>query len=709
MSVDEALRHLAIETKLEEVDPTVLPVIFDAARSDKPGDNTEKAIATIQRALAGVTATSHSPDTWPVGLISHGNTCYLNSLLQYYFSMAPFRDFVLDYDKHKYDVAKHGEKKQRVGYVFVNSVQIKGSQVFADDLKHLFQRMIKDPSRSVKPEQDLVCRAFLELKDYALLTADQDGMDIESSDLEAAAEKKLPEGPTVPAAINEEDRHQSDASSATLQASVNGEDTDIQMKNSESKPLTPPASPGSEAVDKNQQPVTAPPLPPRHRKHSTARGKALALAQEKARAQQDVTEVHDAIMDRLRFGLIPSGEEEGGEQEDALRNLFRITVSETRVKDGSDEKPQNQFTTVIQVDVPSEPLDIYSALDSFFDLQRFDTDANGVPKTGFKSIVTAPPVLQISIPRIDFDPVTKESFKSTHCLKLEDELFLDRYIDSSSSDILPRRKACWGWRRQLRALKKEQRALSLPAADLDGPDAVKETANFLNNLGDIEKDLKEVGMDGLNVDTALTHELAYDASQQAERLTALEKEIAELETQLQNQFTDTKHVKYRLAAVFFHRGSVGHGHYWVYIHDFENVSTRCSNSRAYNIADLKQDIWRKYNDDQVEQFTKIEEILEAKTWHDGTPMYAVYVQDDKKNDIIKPVCRAPEQLPTPASSSNDQNGWEDVPMNDADGSADDNINVVDPRKITAQQTNGEPETSNAGWDQPREVPGGVKW
>lgn len=85
-------------------------------------------------------------------------------------------------------------------------------------------------------------------------------------------------------------------------------------------------------------------------------------------------------------------------------------------------------------------------------------------------------------------------------------------------------------------------------------------------------------------------------------------------------------------------------------------------------------------------------------------MYAVYVPDDKKTEIIKPVCRAPEQLPTPTSNSNEQDRFEDVEMKDGD----DNI-TVDPRKLTwGAATNGQDE-SDADWDKKRTVPAGVKW
>lgn len=37
--------------------------------------------------------------TTPPGLKNIGNTCYLNSLLQYFYNVKPIRDMVLDYDR----------------------------------------------------------------------------------------------------------------------------------------------------------------------------------------------------------------------------------------------------------------------------------------------------------------------------------------------------------------------------------------------------------------------------------------------------------------------------------------------------------------------------------------------------------------------------------------------------------------------------------
>lgn len=181
MNVDEALRLLGVDVALDGIDATIWPQIFEAARADKPSEQTERAISAVQQALAGPSSasnTAHSPETWPVGLVSHGNTCYLNSLLQYYFSLKPLRDIVIDYDHYKMDTTKSQDKLERVGQRRVSTKEIQGGQKFADELRHLFERMIKDRGPAVKPEQDLVCRAFLDPRDFAELEEDYDGVQV---------------------------------------------------------------------------------------------------------------------------------------------------------------------------------------------------------------------------------------------------------------------------------------------------------------------------------------------------------------------------------------------------------------------------------------------------------------------------------------------------------------------------------------------------
>lgn len=670
MNVDEALRLLGVDVALDGIDATIWPQIFEAARADKPSEQTERAISAVQQALAGPSSasnTAHSPETWPVGLVSHGNTCYLNSLLQYYFSLKPLRDIVIDYDHYKMDTTKSQDKLERVGQRRVSTKEIQGGQKFADELRHLFERMIKDRGPAVKPEQDLVCRAFLDPRDFAELEEQRKAS--ESAIDDSVAANGIDEN--KPAS----DAGQSRASSATLQADEDAQKADVKM-NGVDMPPTPPASPGQKPADQQANGPAPPPLPPR--RFSTTTSDTLRQAQEKAKEQQDVTEVHDSITQRLRAGMQPKGADDRGEQSDALRDLFAIGMSQTTLSDTTSSKPEQISDSSIQLNVPTEPSDLYSALDDYFDPQAV---AEGSEKQQYRSILNLPPLIQINMPRIGFDKVKNQAFKSDVSLRLEDELYLDRYYEDGDTGVLERRRSAWGWRKKLMELKKEQKALRSTTMGLEGPAVVSETAKYVKDLEKINQELQAIGEEPIEADAQMSLALEADASYQTERLLSLNSEIEGLQGKLTGTFDDLKDKKYRLYAVFFHRGGSSHGHYWVSIHDFKN------------------DVWRNYNDESVTEVAKdtLQDIFEARTWHHGTPTYAVYVRDDLKEDYVEAVRRAPEAAPAPA-----ENDWQDINMADAPAQQPNG------GKGTASPPELIPEGGEQNWDEERSVPG-IDW
>lgn len=665
MNVDEALRLLGVEAALETIDPTLWPQIFSGAREMKPSEQTEQAIAAVHKALAGPSAgaaSAHPPETWPVGLVSHGNTCYLNSLLQYYFSLKPLRDIVTDYNEYKMDTSESQEKLERVGHSIMSIQEIQGGQKFADELRHLFERMVKDRGPAVRPEQDLVCRAFLNPKDFAQL-------EISRKNDESAIDESAVQPDALPNGAGEETKEanagQSRASSETLQADESAPSEDVKMNGSEMPP-TPPGSPGQKPADNSTNGPAPPPLPAR--RFSTTTSDTFRQAQDKATQQQDVTEVHDSIIQLLRAGLRPTGAGQGGEQIDALRDLFAIGLSQTTLSRGSSSKPERiPDDTNIQLNVPREPTTLYSALDAIFDLQTV-----GEEKQQYKSIVELPPLIQINMPRLDFTR-EKGQFKSEVALRLEDELYLDRYCEGGQVDILERRRLAWRWRKQLLELKKEQKALTSTKVGVDGPTAVLETAKYLQELDELNKDLWALEEEEIESDSTLAAALKADSAFQTQRLAALSGEIETLEAKLTGTFDDLKEKKYRLYAVFFHRGGSSSGHYWISIHDFKN------------------DIWRNYNDESVTEVpsSQLQEIFYADKWQHGTPTFAVYVRDDLKDTYVQAVCREPEEEP---------------PMHDLemlDAPLNGNATTVNPIELVK-------EGGNNAWDVEREVPD-VKW
>ena len=70
----------------------------------------------------------HPPGEWPVGLQNIGNTCYLNSLLQFYFTVKPLREIVLNFDRHKMAIDVENLKNKRVGSRKVSKKEVERAQ-----------------------------------------------------------------------------------------------------------------------------------------------------------------------------------------------------------------------------------------------------------------------------------------------------------------------------------------------------------------------------------------------------------------------------------------------------------------------------------------------------------------------------------------------------------------------------------------------------
>ncbi|KAF2764303.1 cysteine proteinase [Teratosphaeria nubilosa] len=690
MSVKAAFVRLgnAVENP-DEVDQSMLEFIIQEARIQRPGDQTEQAIRTIHEHFASKASKQVNPASWPVGLKSRGNTCYLNSLLQYYFAVKPIRDLVLNYDKYKLPITRDTKKTETVGLVPITRAELVGSQGFAKELQSLFERMVKEPTGEVQPGADLVCRAFLDPRDHELLATDAPVTD-EAAEMR---ERKDPDVDRAPGATRQNDSVnaiEAGQDPAASNQSFQSEDqsSDTKMANGES----PTTSPKSHQNDKMastdiDDADKRPPLPPRR----TTKQDLLEMAQDNARQQQDVSEVHDGITQRLRAGMKADGTDERGEQLDPLRDLVACRVSEVVIdQHGVHSKPNVFWETAVTLNVPTEDTDVYTALDDYFALEPRG-DSPGAVQNTFKSLVTAPDLLQLSMPRNNYS-TDKGMFKSKNVMRFEDEIYLDRYFNNPKT--LPKRQRCWSWRSQLKTLKQEQKRIAAGAEKLDGPEAVSAAADYVLVIKDTDGEIQELDINSVSdIDDELSRDLAAEAAQMQARLPSLKTEIEDLEGKLRAEFDvpELKTKQYRLAAVFMHRGEAGGGHYWIFIHDFET------------------DIWRKYNDERVTEVPTSEvkdAIFEAKgEKHDGwtaeaaTPTYAVYVSSDKL-DLVRPVCRQPEALSTPAASEH-----QDVEMSTASdwnrAAESPSINSVDPSKLVQ-------EGEMTGWDTARQV-ADVSW
>ncbi|KAK4905917.1 ubiquitin-specific protease ubp2, partial [Elasticomyces elasticus] len=245
------------------------------------------------------------------------------------------------------------------------------------------------------------------------------------------------------------------------------------------------------------------------------------------------------------------------------------------------------------------PKDVYAALDA-----AFDPDERGSTEV-YTTITKLPPIVSINLQRAVVDE-RGQQIKLNHHVDMPQTLYMDRYLDVPETDVLVQcRIQTWAAKKQLRAAK--ARLTQLEPNNSDPVDVVMHNASET--------------MDIIGVDHDLIEQISHFSHITREERDTLHAKSYILEQQLTEAFTDStfrKH-EYVLHAAFFHRGTVGSGHYWVYIYD--------------HIAEL----WRKYNDDHVTHVTDLNEIFgdpanNSRNPYGATPANAyvlVYVRSDQ--------------------------------------------------------------------------------
>ena len=138
MDVGQAYVHLGINDRTLD-DDTILAQ-YDILRLDRPSqlDDLRNALAAIAKAKnsarlmehvnSNMSSSEHPVSEWPVGLENIGNTCYLNSLLQFYFTIKPLRDLVLNINDFKMLTDGESLKTKRVGSRNVSKKEVDRAQ-----------------------------------------------------------------------------------------------------------------------------------------------------------------------------------------------------------------------------------------------------------------------------------------------------------------------------------------------------------------------------------------------------------------------------------------------------------------------------------------------------------------------------------------------------------------------------------------------------
>ncbi len=352
-----------------ELDDATILVVFDLYIADAPGrrDMLRQALRAIaedrkseylrhflrtgeKEASAGEGWQQMPSADVPAGIDNIGNTCYLNSVLQYFFSITEIRNRVLQaaatvqagagMPDSVTDEQLQGDSERRVGGQRITTRELQRSRRFVAQLGELFHHLIHMNALSVRPERELAYLALVSSRaeelEAELNPLSENDVEAESSK-EQVVEQRPPILSSDPAPIEE-------PILASTMAEIDPMDTSPDEPPT-STPTTTTAMPSAAAPS-----TVAPPLPPRPARKPTVADTTQAAVPPSARrnslmqlgAQQDVSECLDNCMFQLEVALAISknarresnaeqrmdedGNENGTEQdkseEDLLTNLF---------------------------------------------------------------------------------------------------------------------------------------------------------------------------------------------------------------------------------------------------------------------------------------------------------------------------------------------------------------------------------------------------
>ncbi|KAK2628937.1 hypothetical protein QTJ16_002040 [Diplocarpon rosae] len=604
----------------------------------------------------------------PIGLGNIGNTCYLNSLLQYLYTIKPFRDMVMDFQDYRMELTPENLKVKRVGGRKVEKNEIITAQKFVEELRGLFENLKTAPDRSIKPTKQLAELTLVSPEKKAEYMARRKSTSSASDPPNIASIMDGP-GPvfgpqlpprsasSTPLQSVEEDikmidnpidnvNTRDDSSETTLvdldPVPTKGEnDTKAEGKypseNSQagSDPDVVMINGGSEPETSLPAPDKPPPIPPRNKPdlsistngHSSLSndndGDLLSFG-----AQQDVTEVMGNITHRLQCAIKPTGLEDDLEQIDIIRDTIYGTNT-TYIEKGSSTATKLEAWPYLMAYPGKEGVirDIYEALDVTYDQQMIDVEKAQAPQ--YASISKLPPILQIQVQRSGYDNILKKPAKNSTHMPFFETIYMDRYIANEDPAAMQRRRETWKWKSDLRDLEARYEALKNTREDINVPDALIAVKAYIEGL-------QEQQMEGIEISPDLPKALEDRIAEIAAELEEISKQIDVLKASLKRQFTEMREHEYKLHAVFIHRGEAGGGHYWIYIYDSEHS------------------IWREYNDEHVTQVKDKERIFERTGGADGTPYYLVYVRTKQLKEMVDVVCREVPEIPMPVPATGEQ-------------------------------------------------------
>ncbi|KAF4537610.1 Peptidase C19 ubiquitin carboxyl-terminal hydrolase 2 [Lasiodiplodia theobromae] len=593
------------------VDPEMLELTLSDLKERDPSKSDEyDRYAAIIRAESGKGPAPPPPpryplDQWPVGIENLGNTCYLNAILQFLFTIKPLREYVLNIDEHLMEVNEENIRKKRVGSRMVTADEVKRSQQFVKELKELFEQLITAPTATIRPKVELVQRAL----EYAAPTEEPSPSGTDTTGPKTESDDKN-DVEMADSAVNGDALASSQTEAGDSDATLVGDRDSETLPDAEATKVEKDI-PVEDTTEKPPQPEHPPPVPPRNKPTSIP-----------YTMQQDASEILINILLQLSYAIRPDQFREDGEQLDFVKELFYGEEAASLKRKGKTTEQKALFNTQY-VTVVDKPKNIYEAIDDTLDKGAIE-DSDDAEK--WTTILRAPPILKVDVKRLGFDKVKKQTIRSENHLQLEETIYIDRYLRDEAT--LQRRKQSWEKKAKLKSLRERKAELVATKVEVSLSEAVRAASDFISAVEADEQDpTNEQQTNGVFGD-----DMAAKAEETRKEISNLDESIATLEAEISSLFADMNSVPYKLHSLFIHRGGTGGGHYLVSIKDFKNG------------------IWRNYNDETITEVTDVEKNIfgQGDTYSKIITTCVVYVKADLKywdGDLVEALHRRPIEIP----------------------------------------------------------------
>lgn len=165
LTMDAAEGYQALGLENREVEDEMVKVAYEFNIAEQPDNRSYytkclEAIANDRNSAVLKDLLKDAPDEMvredePVGLDNIGNTCYLNSLLQFLFTVVELRRIVLDFNNFKMDITDANLAAKKVGQRKVTKREVQTAQEFVANLGGLFRGMIETSNATIRPEKEL--------------------------------------------------------------------------------------------------------------------------------------------------------------------------------------------------------------------------------------------------------------------------------------------------------------------------------------------------------------------------------------------------------------------------------------------------------------------------------------------------------------------------------------------------------------------------